>query len=140
MLIGGSMKRDVLLVGAKEADIAFMTDLLKQNALPFSDIPEKKDSLFLARSGSLVVGIGGVELLGEYGLLRSLAIKEEEQGKGYGLAVVKGLMNHARQGGVRELYLLTTTATPFFERIGFEKVRRDRAPFPITQTSEFTGL
>jgi amino-acid N-acetyltransferase len=134
------MKRDVALVRAREKDVPFMMDLLRQSALPFSDIPEKVDSLFLVRSGSVVVGIGGVELMGEYGLLRSLAIEKEEQGKGYGLAVVNGLMDHARQGGVRELYLLTTTATPFFARFGFEKVGRDQAPRVITQTSEFAGL
>ncbi|MBN2224744.1 MAG: hypothetical protein JW765_08745 [Deltaproteobacteria bacterium] len=64
----------------------------------------------------------------------------EEQDRGYGRAVARGLMHHARKSGVKDLYLLTTTAAPFFEGLGFERVHRDLAPRAITLTSEFSVL
>ncbi len=137
---GMNMKREIDLIDAREADIPFIVDLLKENGLPISDIREKRDSLFLAGSEGAVVGIGGVELMGEYGLLRSLAVKQADRGKGYGQAITRGLIEYSRAAGVKELYLLTITAAPFFERLGFERIPRDRAPLPVTQTSEFSGL
>ena len=134
------MKREIVLVPTTERDVPFVVALLEENGLPSSDIPEKWGSLFLARSDGSVVGTGGVEILGEYGLLRSLAVIQGERNRGYGRAVVRGLTHHARQSGVRELYLLTTTAAVFFEGLGFERVPRENAPLPITQTSEFCGL
>jgi len=132
--------REIVLVPATERDVPFVVALLEENGLPSSDIPEKWGSLFLARSDGSVVGTGGVEILGEYGLLRSLAVMQGERNRGYGRAVVRGLTHHARQAGVRELYLLTTTAAVFFEGLGFERIPRENAPIPITQTSEFCGL
>jgi amino-acid N-acetyltransferase len=134
------MKREIVLNKAREKDIPFIVELLKENDLPFSDIPDKRDSLFLARTDEAVIGIGGVELLGEYGLLRSLAVRAHERKKGYGQAITRGLQIHARHEGVREIYLLTITAAPFFERLGFTRTNRDEAPQPIRGTSEFCGL
>jgi amino-acid N-acetyltransferase len=134
------MTHEIDLVGARESDIPFVVDLLKQNGLPFADIPEKREALFLARSGGSVVGIGGVEILGRSGLLRSLAVKQDERNKGYGRAITVQLMDHAGRAGVKELYLLTNTATAFFERLGFTRIGRDSAPRAITQTSEFSSL
>jgi amino-acid N-acetyltransferase len=128
------------LEGAREADIPFIVDILQQNGLPFSDVPEKREALFLARSRGAVVGIGGMEVLGESGLLRSLAVKQDERNKGYGRAITMRLMDYAASSGVKELYLMTTTATAFFERLGFTRIGRDRAPRAITKTSEFSSL
>ncbi len=134
------MDRKIVLDAAREEDIPFSVGLLEENGLPVSDIPDKRDSLFLARSGDTVVGIGGVEILGEYGLLRSLAIVDRLRGRGYGGAVVRELVRRARSAGVHKLYLLTTTAAPFFEGIGFERIEREAAPGPIAGTSEFSSL
>ncbi|MBN2224745.1 MAG: hypothetical protein JW765_08750 [Deltaproteobacteria bacterium] len=53
------MKREIVLTAAKDKDIPFIVELLKENGLPFSDIPDKRGSLFLARSDGTVIGIGG---------------------------------------------------------------------------------
>jgi amino-acid N-acetyltransferase len=134
------MDQELVLWAAGKQDIPFIVELLGENGLPFSDIPEKYDSLFLARVSGAVVGAGGVEILGEHGLLRSLAIVREERSRGYGQAVTRGLIHHARKAGVKSLYLLTTTAAGFFEGLGFERIGRELAPGPITLTSEFSGL
>ena len=43
----------------------------------------------------------------------------------------------ARAEGVRALYLLTTTAAPYFHRAGFQVVARDQVPPEIRQSREF---
>ena len=42
--------------------------------------------------------------------------------------------------GVRSIYLLTTTAEAFFNRLGYERMGRSRAPSSIKRTREFAGL
>lgn len=134
------MNREIVLTPATDRDIEYIVGMLEENGLVSADIPEKIDRLFLAALDGAVVGVGGVELLGEYGLLRSLAIARDQRNNGYGRAVVRGLMHHARQMGVKSLYLLTTDAAPFFEGLGFGRVQRAQAPEPITLTSEFSTL
>jgi amino-acid N-acetyltransferase len=47
---------------------------------------------------------------------------------------------HARDAGVRNLYLLTTTAEGFFAGLGYRKVSRDQAPPGIAGTEQFSSL
>jgi amino-acid N-acetyltransferase len=47
---------------------------------------------------------------------------------------------HAKSQGAREIYLLTTTAERFFERLGYTRVPREAAPLAIQQTQEFSAL
>ena len=121
-------------------DLPFAEKLLGSNGLPYQDISSKIDCLFVGYSGSRNVGIGGVEVYGDYGLLRSLVIDVSSRGKGYGRALSLKLIEYAKQVGIRDLYLLTITADSFFEKIGFERIHRDEAPEIIRKTSEFSKL
>jgi N-acetylglutamate synthase-like GNAT family acetyltransferase len=47
---------------------------------------------------------------------------------------------HARERGVRALYLLTTTAEKFFAGRGYRRVDREAIPDPIRSTREFADL
>jgi len=53
---------------------------------------------------------------------------------------VRQAEQHARQCGVRRLYLLTTSAADFFARLGYKRLERDGAPAAIRTTSEFATL
>jgi amino-acid N-acetyltransferase len=134
------MTNKIRLVKATIRDFPLIERLLKENNLPFEDIPEKIGSLFIARSDSQSVGIGGVEIYGEHGLLRSVVIDRPFRGKGYGKALCKKLIQHAKMKGVKEMYLLTTTADGFFKRIGFSETRRNSAPAAMQNTTEFKEL
>jgi len=46
----------------------------------------------------------------------------------------------ARSQGAEEIYLLTSTAERFFERLGYARVLREAAPVAIQQTQEFSAL
>jgi len=46
----------------------------------------------------------------------------------------------AQSQGAEEIYLLTSTAERFFERLGYARVLREAAPVAIQQTQEFSAL
>ncbi|TAK86449.1 MAG: GNAT family N-acetyltransferase [Betaproteobacteria bacterium] len=85
-------------------------------------------------------GVVGVELYGEVGLLRSLAVEEAARGHGCGTRLVKEAEKHAVANGVEALYLLTTTAEEFFRSQGYMKIERASVPEAIRRTSEFSTL
>jgi len=58
-------------------------------------------------------------------LLRSLAVDASVRGRGCARALVAAAERYARGRGVRRIYLLTTTAAKFFERLGYGAVARD---------------
>ena len=128
------------LRAANGNDIPLVRRLLKANNLPFQDISDKIDCIVIARNNGKNVGIGGLEKLGEYGLLRSIVIDEQFQGKGLGGQLCNLLVKQAKVTGVKELYLLTTTAELYFSRLGFRKIQREQAPKAIQSTMEFKEL
>lgn len=114
--------------------------LLEANDLPYRDVRTKPDCFYAAHSGTERIGIGGVETHGSNGLLRSVVVTESNRGKGYGTALCDALEDRARTNGVETLYLLTTTASEFFRRRGYEEVDRETVPSSIRQTTEFADL
>ena len=125
---------------ANEDDVARVESLLKTNELPHRDVRSKPECFFVARSGTAVVGIGGVERYGANGLLRSVVVTEPNRGQGYGTTLCNALEDRARADGVETLYLLTTTAEAFFSQRGYEGVARADVPSSIQGTTEFADL
>lgn len=85
-------------------------------------------------------GVVGIEPLGEVALLRSLAVTAAARNTGCGQRLVETAENHARNTGARHVFLLTTTAQKFFERLGYVVADRDTAPDAIRKTSEFATV
>lgn len=125
---------------ARPADITIIAKLLQENGLPSDDISEKLDCLVLALQHDLLAGIGGLEVHGEYGLLRSIVTTERFRGLGFGKRLVEHLLGLARERGIDRVYLLTTTADTYFAKLGFEPADRNAAPAEIQATSEFATL
>src|SRR5262249_47020359 len=96
---------------------------------------------FETRDG-VPVGFAGLEVHGEDALLRSLVTLPPVRGRGRGIgaAMVTALEFEARLHGCRGLWLITTVAADFFERLGFAKVDRAVVPAAIRQTAEFAVL
>ncbi|WP_058366966.1 arsenic resistance N-acetyltransferase ArsN2 [Haloparvum sedimenti] len=115
--------------------------LLRANDLPDHDVREKADRFFLCVDDSEeLVGVGGVETFGPDGLLRSVVVPQGKRGRGYGSALCDALEAHARQEGVRTLYLLTTTAAPFFRDRGYAEIDREVVPARVRANEEFTDF
>jgi arsenate reductase len=101
---------------------------LRDAGLPTDDLTESGRQFFAAFESGQTLAYAGYARYGEDALLRSLAVRPDLRGTGKGRAVTDLLLEHARQAGVRRLYLLTTNAAPFFKRLGFKPVDRASAP------------
>jgi N-acetylglutamate synthase-like GNAT family acetyltransferase len=121
-----------------EGERPVLAAVLTAASLPSQDLSDPGREFFAFRDprGTLV-GYGGIEVLGADALLRSVITVPEMRDRAYGAAIVDRMLALALRRGVRTLYLLTTTAVPFFERLGFAAIDRTEAPAAIAATGEF---
>jgi amino-acid N-acetyltransferase len=52
---------------------------------------------------------------------------------------VRAALERARALGLRELYLLTTSASDYFPRFGFERIGREALPSSLQASEEMRG-
>lgn len=114
--------------------------LLKASSLPADDLNYKKDLLVGYYEGDSLVGTGGLEIHGNYALLRSLSVKLGIRGKAVGTTITEYLLNEARKKKLKAIYLLTETARGFFLKKGFREVPRDEVPAEVKASSEFSHV
>lgn len=133
------MPSPLSILPLEASNLPRLKDLLQAEDLPTEDL-QAEMSLFYAKEGEEIITCGGFELFGNMGLLRSVVIRADFQGKGLGKQWIELLLKKARELELEELYLLTTTAAGFFEKIGFRNISRDQAPQPIQSSQEFSTL
>jgi amino-acid N-acetyltransferase len=115
--------------------------LLAQCHLPNSDLePRHFEHFFACGDQNAPQGVVGLELLGSVALLRSLAVVESARRKGCGRDLVAEAERYAWSQGVKEIYLLTTTAERFFSALGYRRAERESSPEEIRATKEFSTL
>ena len=78
-----------------------------------------------------VIAVAGLEIHGEDGLLRSVAVDNDYRGQGLATSLIEAVLERAARVGLRSVYLLTTTARDYFARRGFTECDRASAPKPI---------
>lgn len=126
---------------ARFSDFDAIVRLLDDASLPHVDLtPGHLEHFLVLRDGDELAGVVGMEAAEDAGLLRSLAVPEARRGGGLASRLVDALEEHARAGGVRTLYLLTTTADGFFARRGYARAGRAAVPDAIAATAEFRGI
>lgn len=130
----------LVLRRAEATAIEYVEELLARADLPTADVRENPECFYVAERRDERVGVGGLEIHGDAGLLRSVAVEPAERGFGLGTAIVDALEAEAADAGVDELYLLTETAVEFFDRLGYVEIERADAPEPMQQTTEFAEL
>ena len=120
---------------------AEMLELLQHCDLPVSDI-DSSDSLFFygCRGNGKITGVVGLEVYGTVALIRSLAVCSSVRRLGIGRLLVQFAEEMANKKGVESLFLLTTTASDFFEQLGYKHHQRDSAPESVKTTAQFSGL
>ena len=115
--------------------------LLESAGLPTSDLTTTSLGHFLSlRDGRTLVGAVGLDIVGEVALLRSLVVDTARRQRGLGEALVRAAEAHAAKHGVRQLYLLTTTADRFFTSRGYVDADRAHAPDTIRRMPQFAEL
>lgn len=125
---------------ARTEDETRVRELLTASGLPDEDIAPHLGQFILANIGDELVGCIGLEIAGDCGLLRSLAVVSSRRSIGLGTQLCGRLEDYARRRGFRTLYLMTTTAAEYFARRGYERVERGLAPEPIRGTRQFSDL
>lgn len=126
---------------ANGGDLPAIQGLLNASGLPVEGVGDNLGNFFVYENDSgALVGVVGLELYGNAGLLRSTAVAESARGDGIAAKLIRRALEHARAKGCGALYLLTLDAERYFERFGFEVVARDGAPAAISRSAEFTRL
>ena len=126
---------------ARSSDEPQVKQLLAECELPYEDLtPLHLKHFLVLRYGTQVAGVIGLELLGKFALLRSLAVPVPFRGQGIASLLTKQVEEFARSREVEALYLLTTTAEDFFAKRGYRKVERDTVLAVVQETAEFRSL
>lgn len=126
---------------ALRGDEPAIRSLLESAGLVTADLTPGglKHFLVVVDSGT-AIGVVSVEIFGEVGLLRSLAVQDPARRQGLGRQLCVAAETFARDEGVNELYLLTTTAEAFFTACGYRPSQRELAPPAIRRTEQFMSL
>ncbi len=116
--------------------VAFIRDA----GLPTEDLPGAGTRLFGFWSGRILTGTAALEPYCDGVLLRSVAVREGERGKGLGSEIVTKTLAVAESDYKKDIYILTEKAEGFFARYGFRTVSRDQVPPGVSASGEFAGL
>jgi amino-acid N-acetyltransferase len=122
---------------AREEDFQPCQELLNQNNLPIEGVIQHFDNFIVLISNNTgsILGLIGLEKYEKIGLLRSLVIEEGFQGLGFGKEMVRVLETSARKIGVETLYLFTTSASKFFEKLDYTSI--DKINPRLKESSEY---
>ena len=111
--------------------------LLSAEKLPVDDLPVVLDNFIAAIDNGHVIGVAGLELYGNYGLLRSVAVDKNQRGKGIAAELLNRIEAIAINKGLEGIYLLTETAAEYFNNKGYENIARMDIPEEIRESSQF---
>jgi amino-acid N-acetyltransferase len=115
--------------------------LLIECGLPVSDIAPSRPPLFFGiRSEGKLVGVVGLEPYPPCALLRSLAVSPASRSSGLAHKLVAFVESLAVARGIKELFLLTTSAEELFLGLGYSVGSRSAVPPAIQNTAQFSGL
>lgn len=136
----GHQMKELVFQFAHEADEPGIRRLLRECGLPDEDFALHLKNFLTLRQENEIFGCVGLELYNRIALLRSLAVSESLRGQGFGQNLTEEIVTFAKHMGVKDLYLLTSTAERFFAKRGFTNFPRENAPEKIRNTVEFTTL
>jgi N-acetylglutamate synthase-like GNAT family acetyltransferase len=124
---------------ATARDLASIKNFLIENELPDLGVDGWVENFVIIedRTGNWI-GVAGLELYGQSGFLRSVAVDKHFRGRGHGRTLVSAVLANARARGLKRVYLLTDDASDYFERLGFQIVDRRDVDEAVKASLEFT--
>jgi amino-acid N-acetyltransferase len=126
---------------ASAGDLAAVRSLLTSAELPTGGLEAQfPDGYNVIEVDGVVRAAAGIEAYAGVGLLRSVVVDPKLRTRGVGRSLVAERLEWAKQKGMSEVYLLTTTAPDFFARLGFVRVERAAAPAAVQASSEFASI
>lgn len=132
-------RRPLTFREAMAADLPALDTLLIAAELSLEGVETHLANFVLAIQGNEVVGMAGLERYGPHGLLRSVAVRADHQGRGIGQALTRLMVERATASRLETLTLLTTTAADFFLKLDFHPVTRDVLPAALRASPQLQG-
>ena len=114
-----------------------ITNLLQNANLLLDGAQEHLEHFVVVIKDEALIGCAGLEIYGEYALLRSVAVAEGARGQGLGIKLIEEILKRAKEDHLRTIILLTETAQDFFPKFGFKQIKRDDAPASVKESIEF---
>ena len=128
---------DITITPARAEDLEPIKALLVANELPTAGVDDHWKTFLIARDGDKMIGCGGAEAYQFAALIRSVAVLPEYRSHGVGRKLVRQLLDRLASRGLREFYLLTTTAEGYFKKRGFKTIDRDEVHPQLLSSREF---
>jgi amino-acid N-acetyltransferase len=126
---------------AQSTDLGAVERLLTACSLPIVGVGEHiEEGYAVATREEGIVGVAGIEVCGQYGLLRSVAVAITRRGTSVGKALVDDRLAWAEVKGLTRVFLLTDDAARYFEQFGFSPVDRKTVPDEVKVTEEFASI
>lgn len=114
--------------------------LLQLSDLPYSDLDQVPVHFFGVKENDQLIAIAALEMYGLNAVLRSVAVHHAHQNLGYGKQMVRFLENKAIEKGIKNLFLLTSTAADFFKKLAYLPQQRDLCPPDIQSSAQFREI
>lgn len=123
---------------ARPEDADAIKNLLLTAHLPADHLQEVlNDMLIIWSPDGQMIGTAGFEIFDETALFRSFSILESYRRQQLGQTLFEAALIYARNKNIKEVYLLTETASGFFIKNDFKRINRHHAPEVIQQTFAF---
>ncbi|MBV8518527.1 MAG: GNAT family N-acetyltransferase [Acidobacteria bacterium] len=128
---------EITIAPATANDVDAIKALLTNAGLPTSGVDEHWKTFLVARHLGELVACGGAEAYQFAALIRSIAVTPAYRSQGLGRRVVRQLLDRLASRGLREFYLLTTSAEEYFRKRGFKPIDRDEVHPQLLGSTEF---
>lgn len=132
---------DLTLRPATAADASGLRHLVAAAGLPLAGLEDAWVTVVAARADGSVAGVAALERHGAGEttafLLRSVVVEPAQRGTGLGRRLVATALAHVDR--TAPVALLTETAAPWFDRLGFERVARGDLPASLTGSVELVS-
>ena len=128
---------EIDIAPANAGDVPAIKTILEASQLPVAGVDEHWRTFLVAREGEKVVGCGGAEAYPVAALIRSIAVLPDYRRHGLGRRIVRQLLDRLSARGLREFYLLTTTAENYFRKRGFKPIERDEVHPQLLASPQF---
>ncbi len=129
----------VELRSSEAADLTEVLALLRKAQLPDAGVVDRFADFFVAEQNCRLIGAAGLEIYSSSALLRSVVVDDGWRGSGVGRSLIELALAEAKNRGIEDVFLLTTTAEHYFPRFGFACISRSAVTQEVRQSMEFQG-
>lgn len=132
------MLSEIKIRNARLTDAAAISEMISNYAKSDIMLPRTTETIieeirdfFVAENGSELVGCCAVAFFTEeLAEIRSVAVKDSYRNKGIGKMLVTHAEDILKEEGIRSIFALTL-AEPFFKKLGYKKVEKNKFPQKI---------